>query len=178
MPRTASRAAESYRQYGKPVYRCCLRILRDPDAARDATQDVFLRLVGEEERMADRVTLLPWLYRVARNHCLNLRRDRRDLPTPEPEFDQADAFRDTHLERSLAMRLLRRFDTSTQAVVVGVLVEGMDHQEVAAALGVSRITVARKLKRFLAVARAADGLEASAQREAAAPEVAPLRAAM
>jgi RNA polymerase sigma-70 factor (ECF subfamily) len=150
MPRTTSRVAESYRQYGKPVYRCCLRILRDADAARDATQEVFLRLVGEEERMADRPTVLPWLYRVARNHCLNLRRGRRDAPPPG---DAAEPFRDTHLERSLALRLLQRFDTSTQAVVVGVLVEGMEHQEVAAALGVSRITVARKLKRFLAIAR-------------------------
>jgi RNA polymerase sigma-70 factor, ECF subfamily len=151
MPRTASRAAESYRQFGGPVYRCCLRILRDPDAARDATQEVFLRLVGEEARMADRTTLLPWLYRVARNHCLNLRRGHRDLLPPDG--DPAAEFRDTHLERSLALRLLRRFDASTQAVVVGVVVEGMDHQEVAAALGVSRITVARKLKRFLSIAR-------------------------
>jgi RNA polymerase sigma-70 factor (ECF subfamily) len=175
MPRNTSRAAESYRQYGKPVYRCCLRILRDPDAARDATQDVFLRLVGEEERMADRATLLPWLYRVARNHCLNLRRDRRDLPSPEA--DPGAEFRDTHLERSLALRLLRRFDTSTQAVVVGVIIEGMDHQEVAAALGVSRITVARKLKRFLSIARGAVELEPARDRGAGAPELAVLRRA-
>jgi RNA polymerase sigma-70 factor (ECF subfamily) len=36
---------------------------------------------------------------------------------------------------------------------VGVIVDGMEHEEVAAALGVSRRTVARKLERFLENAR-------------------------
>jgi RNA polymerase sigma-70 factor (ECF subfamily) len=39
-------------------------------------------------------------------------------------------------------------------VAVGVLVDGMNHEELAGALGVSRKTVERRLARFLERARA------------------------
>jgi len=49
--------------------------------------------------------------------------------------------------------VLARFDEVTRLVAVGVLVDGMEHEEVAAALGISRRSVARKLERFLDTAR-------------------------
>jgi RNA polymerase sigma-70 factor (ECF subfamily) len=150
------RAAELYRQYGPVVYRRCLRILKDPEAAKDATQEVFVRLVRDMEKLADRETVLPWIYRVATNHCLNLRRNaiRRgdDAELPELELARgvsADAFPD----RALAAQLLARVDEVTRSVAVGVLVDGMEHEELAGALGISRRTVARRLERFLAAAR-------------------------
>lgn len=152
------RAAELYRQWGPAVYRRCLKLLRDPEAARDATQEVFVKLVRDLEKLEDREAVLPWIYRVATNHCLNLRRNahRRgedhataDLELSSPEASPAS----TYPDRALAQSLLSRFDATTQTVAVGVLVDGMEHEEVAAALGVSRRTVARKLERFLEKAR-------------------------
>jgi RNA polymerase sigma-70 factor (ECF subfamily) len=149
-------AAELYRLYGPVVYRRCLRLLRDPEAARDATQEVFVKLVRDMEKLADRETVLPWIYRVATNFCLNQRRnasrrgDDADLPDLElADGTPASAFPD----RTLARQVLARFDTATQAVAVGVLVDGMEHEEVAAALGISRRTVSRRLERFLEQAR-------------------------
>jgi RNA polymerase sigma-70 factor (ECF subfamily) len=49
--------------------------------------------------------------------------------------------------------VLSRFDEKTQAIAVGVFVDGMEHEEVAHALGISRRTVSRKLDRFVANAR-------------------------
>ena len=66
-----------YRTYGPIVYRRCLRLLRDREAARDATQEVFVKLLRDERALADREKAVPWIYRVATNHCLNLRRDAR-----------------------------------------------------------------------------------------------------
>ena len=150
------RAAELYRLYGPAVYRRCLRLLREPEAARDATQEVFVKLVRDMERLSDRETVLPWMYRVATNHCLNLRRNatRRGEDAAVPDLDLADSTSaDQFPDRALAHQILARFDAATQAVAVGVLVDGMEHQEVADALGVSRRTVARKLERFLTQAR-------------------------
>ena len=150
------KAAALYRLYGPAVYRRCLRLLREPEAAKDATQEVFVKLVRDMERLSERETALPWLYRVATNHCLNLRRNaaRRGDDTAVPDLELADsAPHDTYPARSLARQVLARFDESTQAVAVGVLVDGMEHEEVAEALGVSRRTVARRLERFLSEAR-------------------------
>src|SRR5512138_4043947 len=85
------RAAELYRQYGPSVYRRCLRLLRDPEAAKDATQEVFMKLVRDMPKLEDRETVLPWMYRVATNHCLNLRRNsqRRGEDQSDAELEVA-----------------------------------------------------------------------------------------
>ena len=151
-----SAAADLYRQYGPVVYRRCLRLLKEPEAARDATQEVFVKLVRDMERLSDRATVLPWIYRVATNYCLNVRRNasRRGDDAAVPDLDLADQTPpDQFPDRALAHQILARFDDSTQAVAVGILVDGMEHEEVALALGISRRTVARRLERFLDSAR-------------------------
>lgn len=156
------RAAEAYRQYGPAVYRRCLRLLKDREAARDATQEVFVKLVRDIGRFDDEATVLPWCYRVATNHCLNQLRNsgRRGEETLDgfevaASEDGAEAFPARHL----AGKVLSRFDERTQAIAVGVLVDGMGHEELADTLGVSRKTVERRLTRFLEGARKMLGSE-------------------
>lgn len=151
----SDRAAQLYARYGPAVYRRCLRLLGDPDAAKDATQEVFVKLVSTLERLEGRPDLLPWVFRVATNHCLNLRRDagRRGAGELEPMLEVVPAPAVPFPERQLARAVLERFDSQTQAIAVGVLVDGMEREEVAELLGISRRTVARKLDRFLGNAR-------------------------
>ena len=150
------KAAELYRALGPVVYRRCLRILKDPEAAKDATQEVFMRLVRDMAKLEDRETVLPWIYRVATNHCLNLRRNAtrhgEDADAPPLEV-AASTSPDLVPDRQLVQQVLGRFDTTTQTVAVGVLVDGMEQEEVAEVLGISRRTVARRLARFLDLAR-------------------------
>ena len=149
--------AALYQQYGPAVYRRCLGLLREREAARDATQEVFRKLLRERERLERRDDVLPWIWRVATNHCLNERRNRRRRGEEElvQDLPLSDMAPHDHRvpDRQLAQQVLSRFDAETQAVAVGVLVDGMEHQEVADALGISRRTVLRKLDRFLENAR-------------------------
>lgn len=161
-----SRAAELYRQYGPVVFRRCLRILKDPEAAKDATQEVFVRLVRDMSRLEDRATVLPWIYRVATNHCLNLLRNSRARGEGADSDEhgalsarEGDSRPDAYVDWALARTVLARFDSATQAVAVGVFVDGMNHDEVAGALGISRRTVTRKLERFVEGARRFLGME-------------------
>lgn len=137
------------------VYRRCLRLLGDKEQARDATQEVFVKLLREDRLSGDDAEVLPWVYRVTTRHCLNVRRRAREgrwsldgsgaLEVADPAAP--------YPERRLAQQVLARFDATTQAVAVGVLVDGMERDEVAGALGLSRRTVHRKLARFLDAAR-------------------------
>jgi RNA polymerase sigma-70 factor (ECF subfamily) len=155
-PDRGERVAALYREYGPAVYRRCLRLLGDREAARDATQEVFVKVLRDMGKLAERETALPWIYRVATNHCLNALRDARrrgehasgDALELVPEAPAAFP------DRQLARQVLSRFDVQTQAIAVGVLVDGMEHEELAGALGISRRTVHRKLTRFLERARA------------------------
>lgn len=157
MPQVTESAsvAALYRQYGPAVYRRCFTLLRDREAARDATQEVFGKLLRDRERLAGRDDVLPWIWRVTTNHCLNLRRNARRHGEEELSLDLpiSDNASGSVPDRQLAQQVLSRFDAETQAVAVGVLVDGMEHQEVADVLGISRRTVLRKLDRFLENAR-------------------------
>ena len=149
------RVAELYQLHGPAIYRRCLRLLHDREAAQDATQEVFGKLMRDLDRVSELPEALPWIFRVATNHCLNERRNagrRRTEALPELEV-HASADEVAYPERQLAQRVLARFDAETQAVAVGVLVDGMEHEELARTLGLSSRTVSRKLARFLGHAR-------------------------
>lgn len=151
-----ARVVRLYREYGPVVYRRCLRLLGDKEQARDATQEVFVKLLREERLTGEASEVLPWIYRVATRHCLNLRRRLRQgrwSLEGSGALEVADPNAAPFPDRRLAQQVLARFDTTTQAVAVGVLVDGMEREEVAGALGLSRRTVHRKLARFLDGAR-------------------------
>jgi RNA polymerase sigma-70 factor (ECF subfamily) len=146
------RVVRLYREWGPVVYRRCLRLLRDAEAARDATQEVFVKLVRESDRLVEPEAALQWVYRVATNHCLNLARNARRRPQasdPETALELAPAVTPSLPDGRLARQLLSRFDARTQAIAVGVLVDGMEHEEVAGILGISRKTVQRTVSRFI-----------------------------
>ena len=68
-----SALGQLYARYLELVYGLCLQYLRDGARAEDATMDIYEQLRGkllrhEVERFR------PWLYRLARNHCLMLLR--------------------------------------------------------------------------------------------------------
>jgi RNA polymerase sigma-70 factor (ECF subfamily) len=155
-PEHRERVIRLYREYGAVVYRRCVRLLGDRESARDATQEVFVRLLRHESLLGDGEDVLPWIYRVTTHHCLNLRRDglrgARAAAGAGALSVAADAAV-SYPDRQLAQQVLARFDATTQAVAVGVLVDGMEREEVAGALGISRRTVHRKLARFLEGAR-------------------------
>jgi RNA polymerase sigma-70 factor, ECF subfamily len=148
------RAAEMYRTYGPAVYRRCLKLLRDREAAQDATQEVFVKLVRDIAKFDDPAIVLPWCYRVATNHCLNVIRNRGRRGEEALDLDVAAGTTESPFpDRHLAGTILAQFDEGTRAVAVGVLVDGMGHEELAGVLGVSRKTVERRLSRFLERAR-------------------------
>jgi len=60
------------------VFRLCRRMLRNPDDAADAAQEVFLRAIGSPRLRAGK-DVAPWLLTVARNHCLDVLRRRQRL---------------------------------------------------------------------------------------------------
>ncbi len=63
------------RQLQDPWYRFCMSMLRDPERARDATQETGLRFLKLLPRFAGSSTLSTWSMGIAINVCRELRRD-------------------------------------------------------------------------------------------------------
>ncbi len=83
---------ELMRAHEDRVFGICLRMLRDREAALDATQETFLNVFRKADRFAGRSAFSTWLYRVAVNTCYDaLRRAKRQHTDPLPaHHDPAD----------------------------------------------------------------------------------------
>jgi RNA polymerase sigma factor (sigma-70 family) len=60
---------ELYSRYLSLVYGLCLKYLKDREASKDATMQIFERL-GSLLHQHEVITFKSWLYVVAKNHCL------------------------------------------------------------------------------------------------------------
>ena len=62
-----------YDENSRAIYYLALRLLSDPQKAEDATHNVFLKAFRKLDQFRGESSLRTWLYRIALNHCLNLR---------------------------------------------------------------------------------------------------------
>lgn len=137
-------------RYGPMVLRRCRRLLRSEEDARDACQDVFVRLITSGHRL-DGQHLSGLLYRIATNVCLNRIRDARRRPeTPDEErlrriacAEESGAASEARL---LLDRLFGRHPESSRTMAVMHYVDGLTLEQVAAETGMSVSGVRKRLR--------------------------------
>jgi RNA polymerase sigma-70 factor (ECF subfamily) len=148
---------ELMRAHEDRVFGVCLRMLRDRDAALDATQETFITVFRKADRFAGRSAFSTWLYRVAVNTCYDAARKaqrRRTDPLPEgsdPRDELASDDMDSVELRPDIEAALRSLSEEFRAAVVLTDLEGLSLQMVADILEVpigtvkSRVFRGRKL---------------------------------
>lgn len=137
-------------RYGPMVLRRCRRLLGDEDAALDACQDVFLRVLEHRARLDDRFPS-SLLYRIATNVCLNRLRDNRRDPVTRDEailyqIARAEEPGATSEARLLLTRLFGRHPESSRTIAVLHFVDGLTLEEVAVETSMSVSGVRKRLR--------------------------------
>lgn len=147
------RVSTLYRKFGAAIYSRCRRLLKDDALAEDATQEVFVRVLRHIESAPDDATALAWIYRISTNYCLNSLRDRarQAEPTAPEELPEGGGAHPepSLLDRETAMTLIRRAPEKLQEVAVLYYVDGLEQEQVATTLGISRRTVINRLQEFV-----------------------------
>jgi RNA polymerase sigma-70 factor (ECF subfamily) len=135
------------------VFHTAWRLLGDREEARNAAQEVFLRLHRSLRRVDERRPLEPWLYRLTVNACRDLQRRRPRLPLlPLETLGPADlsaAVAEPGQEaivavgeaRRLVAEALRQLPPRERAAVVLRDIEGLSAEEAARILGSTAATV-------------------------------------
>ena len=131
------------------VLRTAYRLLGRMEDAQDATQEVFLRLLRNLQRV-DCDDPKAWLYRVTVNVCNDQHRRRRLVLEPVDRADPTPGALHT-LEMEDRKRLLMQGlatlpERERQAVVLRDI-EGLSTQEVAEILGVEEVTVRSQISK-------------------------------
>lgn len=154
--------AHAYERYGPMVRRRCQQLLRDPQDARDAMHDVFVKLARRQDDFDDRA-LGGLLYRMATHLCLNRLRDHRRHPTiPDDDLILRIATADDPVgplsARGLLDRLFAKEPESTRTIAVLHLLDGYTLEEVAEEVGLSVSGVRYRLRALRAQVAELEGV--------------------
>lgn len=76
-----------FERYAHLVYGVCLKYLRDTEASKDATQQIFIKLLDDLKRF-DLANFRAWLHKVAQNHCMMILR--KNNPVIQLEIETGD----------------------------------------------------------------------------------------
>ncbi len=146
-----------YERYGYAVHRRCMQLLHSAAEADDALHDIFLRAHRYGHTLAQAAPL-PWLYRIADRHCLEVLAQRRRVAPATleqlAEHEQRSSAQAAPEAGRLVAQVLSACKQRVQQVAVLYYVDGCTQDEVAEELGCSRKTVKEKLAQFKEVARA------------------------
>lgn len=141
-------------RYRPRIFALALHLTGSRSEADDITQDAFLRAYKNIDRFEGRSEFFTWLYRIALNRALNVRRDRRrriTLSIDDPRLTMAlavDAGGDPR--RTLELRetytlLLRSFDALSpllRTTIALTQLQGLSHKEAAVVLETAEGTIA------------------------------------
>jgi RNA polymerase sigma-70 factor (ECF subfamily) len=140
---------ELYARHSRSVYRRARMLLRDDEAARDLTQEVFMRLMRAPGKVPAQPTVTAWLHCVTTNLCLNQLRDRtRHNVLLATTYRSEGVVASQPETRITVMEILARIPEDLQEVAVYFFLDELTYDEIAELLGVSRRTVGKLLSDF------------------------------
>ncbi len=124
-----------YARHEAWLYGFCVRMLSDADAADDAFQDTFVRVVAARSSYAAEGRFRPWLLTIARRVCLDaIRQRQRSAPTHETRLedvpDRAGPEGMLDVREQLA-RLLSQLPAEQREVLLLHRYQGLSYVEIA-----------------------------------------------
>lgn len=142
------------------LFRYVRSITNDPSAARDVTQDVFVKLWESRRSLDPDQSLKAYLYRTARNRAYNHERNRRtrtdkedDVRTDSPAQPTPHTAPDEAVDARMLDKRLRRWiddlpDRQREALSLSRF-EGLSHEAIAEIMDISPRTVNNHIVRAL-----------------------------
>lgn len=134
------------------VYRAAHAVVRNRDDAEDIAQETFVRAYQSIGRFDETRPLFPWLYRIARNLCLNRieRVTKRETGLPEFEYlpDAAAGPEESAIaaeERRLVRRAVGRLHDQHRQIIELSHFQECSYREIADILDVPMGTVMSRL---------------------------------
>jgi RNA polymerase sigma-70 factor, ECF subfamily len=140
---------ELYRQHAGRLYSVACRMVGNPSDAEDLLQEIFLVAHRKLDSFRGDSALGTWLYRLATNLCLDHLRSKAARTSQltgalDDEPGLADAGTRGLAEQTLTRmdleRALAQLPEGCRAAFVLHDIEGLEHREVAAALGIAEGT--------------------------------------
>lgn len=158
---------ELYVRYAPVLHLRARSILGSEEAAADAVQETFARVIRSWEQFRQDASPLTWMYQINTNWCLNQLRNRRGHQRKhEDHADEiggsgaVDARGEGEVDAATLRALMADEDDETRRIVLHLYFDDMTREETARLVGISVPTLRKRHEAFLRRARRALGLGA------------------
>lgn len=131
-----------YKQYCDAMYNVCFRMLGNEAEAEDALQESFIDVFHKLDSFRAESSLGAWIKRIVINHCLNVFKKRRlkfeemTAQAGEVAATEYEGEDDIGYEVKRVKEAIMKLPDGYRQVLTLYLIEGYDHAEIAAILGI------------------------------------------
>jgi len=146
-----------YEAYREPIWRLITALVGDPVQAQDVLQNVFLKAFRGLAGFRFQSCLFTWIYRIARNECLNhiRKRDASIIPLQviagsSDEIDGTPVSDAQNARRAALREAVARLPFKMREVIVLKYMQDLSYREMSRVLSCPPGTVASRLARALA----------------------------
>jgi RNA polymerase sigma-70 factor (ECF subfamily) len=138
-----------FRRHYARVHGLCARLVCDPVVADDLAQDTFIRVLRLGRTFRERSRFTTWLYRVARNVCLDHVKRVRRIAVVDGQAFEADVANGNDARLHLLERALTMLAPERREAIVLSRFHDLPYEELAEVLncsaGAARVRVHRAL---------------------------------
>ena len=135
--------------YHPQLYRHVLRFVKSQELTEDIIQEVFIKLWENRHHLNPTLSLKAYLYKICKNHIINILNRAAKESSMKKEILISSAFSHTQSEDnfiysqyiSIANEAIEHLPAQRKIVFKMCRLEGLEYQEVADKLGISKHTV-------------------------------------
>ena len=152
-----SPASEIFDRYSSRIYNFAYRFLRNAEAAEDAMQDVFMKMLKRAHQYNGESKLSTWLFSITANHCVDFLRKIENkvnketvdvlYEVPAPDSDSPDKRMEQEDAEKQVEELLGILTPDQRQAILLARYQGMSYAEIAQVVGCSEGAVKTRIFR-------------------------------
>ncbi|MBX2893308.1 MAG: RNA polymerase sigma factor [Saprospiraceae bacterium] len=145
-----------YRRYANKVFAKCISMLGDEGLARDATQDIFIKILLNLSKFTEQSSFSTWVYSITYNYCIDLIRKKKKIPllytedvgriSKEPEVEIPDSVLLEMKQERLA-KVLDRLPPGDKAILMMKYIDDLQIREIGDVLGKTESAIKMQIMR-------------------------------
>ena len=145
-----------YNRYKGKVFAKCISMLADEGLARDATQDIFIKILLNLSRFTEQSSFSTWVYSITYNYCIDMIRRKKKAPLIFTE-DVGKVSRETEVEipdsvllemkQERLARVLEHLPPGDKAILMMKYIDDLQIKDIGDILGKSESAIKMQIMR-------------------------------
>ena len=145
-----------YRRYAGKVFAKCISMLADDGQARDATQDIFIKVLLNLAKFTEQSSFSTWVYSITYNYCIDMIRKKKKMPLLFTEdVGKVSKETDPELPDSVLLemkqerleKVIDRLPPGDKAILMMKYIDDMQIREIGDVLGKTESAVKMQIMR-------------------------------